>query len=153
MVNWGTKGKYFAVPSLPTPPVSPFHLLKTLIFFSPLVGGIFYYCLDLAWGGRLEAGGMCVCTESIQGVVISAFHFAVQLERSRFQIHPHTGTAREESAGREGAAQGGWGSMAGTMAWALGALANLTGNGPQPLPEGRRCLCPVLKPCRCLAAL
>lgn len=139
MVNWGTKGKYFAVP-LPTP-VSPFHLLKTLIFFSPLVGGIFYYCLDFAWGGRLEVGGMCVCTESIQGVVISAFHFAVQLERSRFQIHPHTGTAREESAGREGAAQGGWGSMAGTMG--TGSLGNLTGNGPQPLSEDRRCFCPV----------
>lgn len=54
-------------------------------------------------GGRLDVdGGGVVCTESIQGVVISAFHFSVQLERSRFQIHPHTGTAREESAGEGG---------------------------------------------------
>lgn len=53
--------------------------------------------------------GVCVCArdEAIQGVVISAFHFAVQLEGSRFQIHPHTGTAREKAG--EGAAQGGWG--------------------------------------------
>lgn len=54
---------------------------------------------------------MCVCVcardEAIRGVVISAFHFAVQLERSRFQIHPHTGAAREKAG--EGAAQGGWG--------------------------------------------
>lgn len=50
---------------------------------------------------------MCVRDEAIRGVVISAFHFAVQLERSRFQIHPHTGTAREKAG--EGAAQGGWG--------------------------------------------
>jgi len=56
-------------------------------------------------------GGVCVCArgEAIRGVVISAFHFAVQLERSRFQIHPRTGTAREKAG--EGAARGGWGAL------------------------------------------
>lgn len=56
---------------------------------------------------EVGGGGVCVRDEAIRGVVISAFHFAVQLERSRFQIHPHTGTAREKAG--EGAAQGGWG--------------------------------------------
>lgn len=62
-------------------------------------------------GDRLEVGvaGWGVCTEFIQGVVISAFHFAFQLERSRFQIHPHTGTAREESAGEGGSSSRGMG--------------------------------------------
>lgn len=36
-----------------------------------------------------------MCDVAIQGVVISAFHFAVQLERSPFQIHPHTDAERE----------------------------------------------------------
>lgn len=80
----------------------PLSSAEYLIFFTSGLG--FSLLLPgICMGGRLDVGGGgVVCTESIQGVVISAFHFSVQLERSRFQIHPHTGTAREESAGEGG---------------------------------------------------
>lgn len=155
----GDKRKVLCSASPPPLAISSFHLLKTLFFFHLWFG----VCFTIAWilhgGQALGWGGGCVCTESIQGVVISAFHFAVQLERSRFQIHPHTGTAREESAGEGGSCSRGMGQhgRAGAMAWALGALANLSGSAPQPLSKGRRCLCPVSQghagawlPCECL---
>lgn len=70
----------------------------------------------------MEPGG-CVCDESIRGVVISALHFAVQLERSRFQIHPHS-TAQGSGGGATGGMGRRWGGSGAGRAQcqALGAF-------------------------------
>lgn len=87
--------------------------------------------------------GDCVCDESIRGVVIPVLHFAVQLERSRFQIHPHS-TAQ----GSGSRAAGGWGGAGGAAGraglsarrWGLPLLlVNPIQSAPLPLfREGRR---------------
>lgn len=55
-----------------------------------------------------------MCDVAIQGVVISAFHFAVQLERSRFQIHPHTDAEREKERDLQGGGEN-WGEASGEI--------------------------------------
>lgn len=105
--------------------------------------------------GRLEVAGRgVVCTESIQGVVSSAFHFAVQLERSRFQIHPHTGTAREESSGEGGSYSRGWHSLgrAGGRGMGTGSLGKC--DWSIAFIEGQEMpLLYISRPCRCLATM
>lgn len=151
----GYKRKVLCCASPSPPAISPVHLLNILIFFTSGLVFFFYYCLDFAWGAGWRLGGD-VCTESIQGVVIFAFDFAVQLERSHFQIHPHTSTAREESAGEGGSySRGmgqhgkGWGHGMGTESlgkcdweWSIAFMRG------QEIPL----LC-ISRPRRCLAAL
>lgn len=150
----GDKRKVLCCASPSPPAISPVHLLNILIFFTS--GLVFFFTIAWILHGGQAGGWGGVCTESIQGVVIFAFHFAVQLERSHFQIHPHTSTAREENTGEGGSySRGmgqhgkGWGHGMGTenlgksdWEWSIAFMRG------QEIPL----LC-ISRPRRCLAAL